>query len=653
MSDAARSPRLRATGATGLSVVCVFYEAEAELCALLARSLERFLDPQLVDSILFLNNCQQPAEGQRLFDSLIRPEFRRFAAQVQCRDAAEFGMAPRDAADSYLTQQALKLEVARQLQAPFYLLFDAKNHLIRPLDRGALFAADGRPRNHWAHHQGYLRTRMNRSLEFFGVTVPADRPGLPTVTPYLMITDVVVEMLEAIAARIGGPVIEAIRADDKRTEFMLYYGHVAARHGVETLYDMGLKPYATLFTRWPQQAPDVLAVLASTGRPEVHTLGIHIKRFAQLTPEQITVLAGIWQEAGLFPNVDAAEALIHQQRAKASLPAATAPAAVPPPVSSDPVSGSVSSGPDAQARAMARGVLIGRNGRLFLADGPERVLDQHRGLCPMPAAQLALWPELLTARVRAAKAAGAEYALLIAPDAHAIHREDIPELDGTDHRRPVQQILQALGVRPRFCYPLEALRRARTQGEVCHSAGQHWTGFGAYRACRRLLRQLPFALALPERGQVDFVTRAGDGDPEAADLGARLDPPRAGRQTDCVIRKPGARKLWQNGVTGMGHMAYWRHWRQDLPRGLLLADGSGRVLQRLLAEAFSELLVVETHGYEAEAVAAFGPDVILSVMAERFMIHPPVDGAAPSALDAARQTDRAARYPLRTELALL
>ena len=309
--------------------------------------------------------------------------------------------------------------------------------------------------------------------------------------------------------------------------------------------------------------------------------------------------------------------------------------------------------PPPRPAPVENGVLIGRNGRLFLADGPERVLDQHRGLCPMPAAQLALWPELLTARVRAAKAAGAEYALLIAPDAHAIHREDIPELDGTDHRRPVQQILQALGVRPRFCYPLEALRRARTQGEVCHSAGQHWTGFGAYRACRRLLRQLPFALALSERGQVDFVTRAGDGDPETADLGARLDPPRAGRQTDCVIRKPGARRLWQNSVTGMGHMAYWRHWRQDLPRGLLLADGSGRVLQRLLAEAFSELLVVETHGYEAEAVAAFGPDVILSVMAERFMIHPPVEGAAPSALDAARQTDRAARYPLRAELALL
>lgn len=638
MSGAARSPRLRADADARLAVVCVFYEAEAELCALLARSLERFLDPQLVDSILFLNNCRDPAEGQRLFDSLIRPEFRRFAAQVQCRDAMDFGLAPRSAADSYLTQQALKLEVARQLQAPFYLLFDAKNHLIRPLDRAALFAADGRPRNHWAHHQGYLRTRMNRSLEFFGVTVPADRPGLPTVTPYLMITDVVVEMLEAIAARIGGPVIAAIRADDKRTEFMLYYGHVAAHHGVETLYDMGLRPYATLFTRWPQDEADVLAVLASTGRPEVHTLGIHIKRYAQLTPAQIALLAEIWHAAGLFPSRDAAEAMILQQRAKAALP----PPALQPEVAPD------AAVPDAQAMAAARGVLIGRNGRLFLADGAERVLDQHRGLCPMPAGKVALWPRLLTARVQAAKAAGAEYALLIAPDPHAIYREDIPALDGADHRRPVQQILQALGPRPRFCYPLEALRQARAQGEVCHSAGQHWTGFGAYRACRRLLRQLPFTFALPGRGQVDFVTREGPGD-----LGARLDPPRAGRHTDCVIRKPGARRLWQNGVTGTGQMSYWRHWRRDLPRGLLLADGSGQVLQRLLAEAFSDLLVVESQDYEAEAVAAFAPDIILSVMTERFMIVPPVAGMVLPALEAARRSDRNARYPLAAELALL
>lgn len=298
--------------------------------------------------------------------------------------------------------------------------------------------------------------------------------------------------------------------------------------------------------------------------------------------------------------------------------------------------------------SVENGVLIGRNDRLFLADGAERVLDQHRGLCPMPAGKVALWPRLLTARVQAAKAAGAEYALLIAPDPHAIYREDLPALDGSDHRRPVQQILQALGPRPRFCYPLEALRLARAQGEVCHSAGQHWTGFGAYRACRRLLRQLPFTFALPGRGQVDFVTREGPGD-----LGARLDPPRAGRYTDCVIRKPGARRLWLNGVTGTGQMSYWRHWRRDLPRGLLLADGSGQVLQRLLAEAFSDLLVVESQDYEAEAVAAFAPDIILSVMTERFMIVPPVAGVVLPALEAARRSDRSARYPLAAELALL
>ena len=179
-------------------------------------------------------------------------------------------------------------------------------------------------------------------------------------------------------------------------------------------------------------------------------------------------------------------------------------------------------------------------------------------------------------------------------------------------------------------------------------ADSHWSGLGAYRAYRRLLRQLPFDLYCIEGPAVQFQTRIGPGD-----LGDKLEPQVTGLHTDCTLRKPAARKLWDNGVPNRGYMAYWRNRNTALPRGLLFMDSYGWKLQHFLAESFSELFILHTPYYEPEAVAAFGPDVIISEMAERFVIRPPVPGSGPPTLASAREKRADARYPSHAELAAL
>lgn len=650
-SDTVLAPRLRATAETRIAIVCVFYEAEGELCALLADSLARFVNPDLVSEIVVLNNARDTARGQAIFAAEIAPRLARCGLPVRCLDPGDLGLPVFGANQGYMAQQVLKLEVARHLAAPFYLLFDAKNHLLRALHREDVFAADGRPRSHWSRFGGYLQTCLRESLAVFGLA-PADGASyLPTVTPYLLVTDVVRAMLDGIARDRGCDLAGLLRANDRRTEFLLYCGYVLRHYGIETLYAMGPKPYATLFARWPETPEDVAAVIASAGRPEIHSFGLHVRRFARLRPEEAGQIAALWRARGLFPDLAAGLKFIHRHQQAETLASAPAPSR-PAPVLDAGLTRSVTSDalPPAEdlAMAAAQDVLLGRGGRMFILNGSNRVMDQHRGLYLLPPAELAQWPVLLAERTVMAAAAGAEFGMLIAPDTHAIHREDIPEFDGTDPDRPIRQILAAVGDDLRFCYPLEALRQARDKGAVCHAADSHWTGFGAYRAYRRLLRQLPFSLEVLDRPAVEFLDGEGRGD-----LGDKLDPPRLGAYRDCLVRKPGARRLWDNRIVNRGWMGYWRNRRRDLPRGLLFMDSYGWQLQRFLAESFSELFIVHTPNYEPEAVAAFRPDVILSEMAERFVIRPPVMGAAPPALDSARQKNRNARYPTPAELALL
>lgn len=136
----------------------------------------------------------------------------------------------------------------------------------------------------------------------------------------------------------------------------------------------------------------------------------------------------------------------------------------------------------------------------------------------------------------------------------------------------------------------------------------------------------------------------------ARHLGDKLTPPITGRYTECVVRAPASRKIWDNGVNNRGYMAYWRSKRTDLPKGVLFMDSYGWKLQRFLAESFSELFIVHSPYYEWDVIETYKPDVIISEMAERFLIRVPGDLLDEPALESAKKKSPEARYPSRAEL---
>lgn len=613
-------------GQTRLAVVIVFEEKTAELTRLQARSLERYLDPGIVSEILYLNNAQDARAGQMIFTGRLLPEFDRLADRVKCLPAAEFGLTRRGLADAPLVQQALRLEIARRLEAPFYLLLDAAHHFIAPVDAAMLFSPEGLPRSQWASYQGYQRNSLNRCLGLFGHSLPEGALCLPAMAPAVLVTALVRDLLAAAEAAAQSDLIGIMRSDLRKTEFLLYSAFASKAHGEKVPYAMGVRQYATLFIRWPQAPWDVMAVLNTTAQPEVHTLGVEPLRYTQLTPAQIDRIVQIWVERRLFSTAEEGRAFIAEVARNFPL------------------------SPTAMEREEARNqdVLAGRNNRLFINRGTNRVLEQHCGDLPMSPEDVRRWRRVVEIRSGLMQLRGGDFAMMIAPDTHAIHREDLPELDGTPQKRPILQILDELKDNPRFHYPLEAIRKGRGKGIVCHTADSHWSGYGAWLAYKDFLQSLPFRLEPPPEDRLDITDKMGPGD-----LGNKLIPVRLGLHTECFVRDPDSVKLWDNGVTNRGYMAYWRSRRKDLPRGMLFMDSYGWKLQKFLAESFSELFIVHTPGYEWDMVEAFAPDIIISEMAERFMNRVPNDLTDAPALPAARSKAPGTRYPTLAELRAL
>ena len=580
-----------------IDLAVVFYEKEIDILTLLVKSLELYCDTSLVDKIYFINNALNQSEGREAFESKILPLFKTFKDAVSVVDAVSLGIQHNDGSNPYIAQQALKLSIATLSDKNHYLVLDAKNHFIRKLRRNDLFTEDGKPISHLQIHGGYLKTCLQESCKYFEVDVDTDKQVLPTVTPYLMITSLVRELLEEVRKREGTGIYELILKNDKLTEFLLYFAYLTYRGGKSHFYSFEPKPYATLFTKWPEAEKDIKRVLDSTLEDGVWTFSVHSKRFEQLKNNEIDFISNLWVERGLFNSVDSAKKFIERQ-----------------------VNPSTSPSQEITNAAGDGKVVEGRNRRLFIANDSNDVIKQHRGEKLLSNSQVKAWRRVIETRHAFCAAKGIAYRLMVVPDAHAVHKEDLPQLDNISAERPINQITSELYDYSYISYPLEELVDAANTGESYHPVDSHYTAYGAYVCYKRIIKDLRINIPSLTGNQVEFITKQGTGD-----LGEKFEPHRTAEYTECVVKQGRAKKVWNNGVTNRGHMSVWVNPNTSLPTCILFTDSYGWKIQRFLAESFSKLFIIHSPLLEHEAIDILKPDVVISLMAERFLIYTPKD----------------------------
>ena len=127
---------------SGDTYVPVVFELELPFLELQARSFARNVAPEQVDRVLVIDNTRRGVPARRR-DAILEA-YGPHAPRVEIVPARE--VAPPVTALGWMSQQVLKLAVARRVGTERYVTLDAKNIVVNPLDPGYLRAPDGRPR---------------------------------------------------------------------------------------------------------------------------------------------------------------------------------------------------------------------------------------------------------------------------------------------------------------------------------------------------------------------------------------------------------------------------------------------------------------------------------------------------------------------------
>lgn len=137
-------------------------------------------------------------------------------------------------------------------------------------------------------------------------------------------------------------------------------------------------------------------------------------------------------------------------------------------------------------------VVVGKNGWFYLGNSYNRVVDQHRGLLPLPADSARYIAGHLTKRQGELARQGIRLYVLIAPDSHTIYPEHLP-----DHLQPAPgptrlDVLKQAVVQTTvpFVDIRDTLRATKRDQVVYYQTDTHWNDYGTLIGSAALLSRI-------------------------------------------------------------------------------------------------------------------------------------------------------------------
>lgn len=197
-------------------------------------------------------------------------------------------------------QQAIKLGVSRLINEDFYLILDGKNHFVRPSNIFDFFQ-EGKPKLPlWGTVAGFWERCLIPSVEVMEVDDRYKSNMWPSVTPYVMYTEYAREVCQFLENKYGLPLPLVFNETGDATEFLMYYAHVAGRHGIDT-YANAVQPNKTLFTVGPRDPEKVVELITAVRDENIAMFGLHRNRVPKLDTEQRTLIDELWHRHLLHP----------------------------------------------------------------------------------------------------------------------------------------------------------------------------------------------------------------------------------------------------------------------------------------------------------------------------------------------------------------
>ena len=230
-------------------------------------------------------------------------------------------------------------------------------------------------------------------------------------------------------------------------------------------------------------------------------------------------------------------------------------------------------------------------------------------------------------RIERAAAIGARHVFAVAPNTHSVYPENLPPGVVTAPHRPVHQLIEYLAEKKspaHVLYP-DRLLAAHKSEQMFLRVDTHWTDRGAFLVYRSLIE--PLAGEVPmrvlDRDDIFFTQRSITGD-----LGSKLDPPRSEVADVARVIRHASYSAYDNCVDGTGSVIVAHCETAPATTCVLLGDSYSYALLRFLPETFRRLVFVQRPALPPDVLERERPDVVLSVMAERFLMRVPDDEQA-------------------------
>ncbi len=267
--------------------ITVAHQTDIVILCFQARSLAKYLPESLTAEIIVIDN------GLTTSYSDLLAHYGHLAKIVRIIRAEDIAPSYIFKHTGWYTQQILKLLVCNHVKTDRYVMLDAKNIMVFPLKREFLENKLDEPRSFMVDYTEHSSRRwLVNSLAFYSLPDIFIKTFMPTTTPFVLVTNLVKEMIAWIEAREKLP-FPTVFLDKKLTEFFLYAGYLI--YTEQMIYEF--TSHTNCHVVFDTTVRFSNSWVADTEKQQRPFFSVH--RDAKLSDEAKRVVADFWKRRGL------------------------------------------------------------------------------------------------------------------------------------------------------------------------------------------------------------------------------------------------------------------------------------------------------------------------------------------------------------------
>jgi alginate O-acetyltransferase complex protein AlgJ len=288
-------------------------------------------------------------------------------------------------------------------------------------------------------------------------------------------------------------------------------------------------------------------------------------------------------------------------------------------------------------------VIVGKDDWLFLDNDSNGFLRQYAGELRLSEQQLDQWQQLLETRIARLAEMGIRYHFMVVPENPTVYPEMLPDhIEGSPERTVHQLInrLRSTGSPASVIYPIDELKEEKLRRRVCRKTDTHWTDYGAFVGYRRLSREIEQQMPIHRVSEEELWFFEAD---LLGDLGYKLGiGPVPEPCTGYLYAR--ARGLYDNCIESHGSRVDTECAHAPATKCMVFGDSACYGMLACLAQSFGRMTFVHSPTLDYDLIAQERPTVVVSEMAERFLILVPDDSKAKSVRQFEDEKRAAGRY---------